>query len=429
MYESDERTLTFGHYDVLYKTGTGERLFISLSSVGDAKNDIMAFEWRKSLRQNIGDDSYIIIKDRTRSWFHSHEGFSDVIAFLKAFTIDNQVTYTLALGLSMGGYGALMISQHLKIDDVVAMSTIACVDEPGGFDGRYKHFLKDVVRSDNSDMIGKEVLTTNYLYLFAVDEVMDVLHADLLAAKAPNNARFFAYHGDHNTGITLGRQGKTQDFVNLIMDGGFTDDAAKKLGLYPVGTELISLLAQFHREKTEKGAHGLAQALPRNLIPAYAPASRHALRKIARYPLIASGRLLFPSELEPYLLSGWSNLEPTGFWSLGQDHKIGFHIVDGASTERVRVTLKFMALVTDRSPDQRVRVAVNDVLIMHQAIEAKHHHFDVCFELEAPQDVLISITTPDAVSPKALGLSKDARELAVFIKSIAIDRAGASLIR
>ena len=128
-----------------------------------------------------------------------------------------------------------------------------------------------------------------------------------------------------------------------------------------------------------------------------------------------------------YAGEGWSGQESWGRWSTNKEAHLKLRI-DAASNKPMLLHIRFGAFVNGKHPQQDVGVIVNGnhVSLLHfRADQGGDTPKD--FALEIPLGVVgdhgemsISLTTPDSVSPKSLGLGGDDRVLGVGVSSIKI---------
>lgn len=123
-----------------------------------------------------------------------------------------------------------------------------------------------------------------------------------------------------------------------------------------------------------------------------------------------------------HLLYGWSVAEHWGTWSEGHEAFIYFKLKDVPEEDAV-LQISGLAFVNERQPVQRIDVFIND------------HHMDTFERISAEEEthtvpipeyifserkgnLKITMRFPDAISPKAIGQSQDARVLAFGLKRI-----------
>ncbi|MBD7941572.1 alpha/beta hydrolase [Brevundimonas guildfordensis] len=366
--EFDERIYSFGKYEALVRVGTTDRLIISLSGVGNVAANQMGFEWRATIRRQSEGATYVIVKDTARSWFNEDDGFSQLVDFIRRLILDQHISDAVAIGLSMGAYGALVLASVLPIDRVIAMSSRACLDERGAFDGRNRSLIQKIAAGPRLSVAGLEKPSTTYVYVFSVDERNDVFHAEIFAANsAGNNTVFLAYHGDHNTGVTMTRSGTLSSTMGTILAGDLSPGTWSKLGFTAVSTDEITAIAAFHRAPRGIDAAGLAEIISHRILPCGAEAMKD-LRHLWPHAPVSTGRRIGPNHLRAYLGRGWGGAQATGTWSVGKDHVLQFSIIELSQPTSVRVTLALRALVNNRQERQSILIKQGELIVFEKVV-------------------------------------------------------------
>lgn len=118
---------------------------------------------------------------------------------------------------------------------------------------------------------------------------------------------------------------------------------------------------------------------------------------------------------EPYKSTGWSTTEEKFTWSEGTSAQLRIPVP--ASTEPVSLKMTIGALIkSPELPAQPVEVFINDQRIAEwQVADTAEFVARIPSDFTKNGGVLnITIKTPKATSPKALGLSADPRVLGIF---------------
>jgi hypothetical protein len=137
------------------------------------------------------------------------------------------------------------------------------------------------------------------------------------------------------------------------------------------------------------------------------------------------GRLAFwdfasGASVSPALVAGFDNIEPFGRWSIGPRASFSYTLVEPASRPRV-ARIALAAALVKGSHAQRVLVSVNGGARHAFRLDgAAGRIIEVPMPADAPLTGSIDFELPDAVSPKALGMGDDGRQLAIGVKSIEI---------
>lgn len=112
----------FHSYSLLYVPGLGRTLFIALAGVGNTKNDTISYEFKATMDRLGLDCHSIYIKDLSRSWFNKEDGWDDLVLFIRECILLNEIEDVCIIGLSMGGFGAIILSSYIKARRVISFS-------------------------------------------------------------------------------------------------------------------------------------------------------------------------------------------------------------------------------------------------------------------------------------------------------------------
>lgn len=135
---------------------------------------------------------------------------------------------------------------------------------------------------------------------------------------------------------------------------------------------------------------------------------------------ICSGLIDFSSAglLDTKRIEGMGHAEETGRWTVGPD--ASFTCLAGG--KRVtEATLDLQPFLAGRLKSQHLRISVNGDLVLDKVFAYDVDNGPVVIKLPEINEgagYKLAFSTPDAVSPKALGISTDDRPLGFFIRSI-----------
>jgi len=128
-----------------------------------------------------------------------------------------------------------------------------------------------------------------------------------------------------------------------------------------------------------------------------------------------------------YAAEGWSGPEDWGRWSLGEEARIVMRI-SGYIGQELTLNMTYVALANQKQPCQKVSITGNGYAIATQGIcladdggAPTPHRYRLPVGLVSADGLLeIRIETPDAISPKHLGINEDSSILAVGLKTLQI---------
>ena len=130
----------------------------------------------------------------------------------------------------------------------------------------------------------------------------------------------------------------------------------------------------------------------------------------------------------PMLADGWSTPEPWGVWSNAKVARIDVDAsaLDLTHTKVLVLTLSGRAFVTDKSPRQRISVLLAGTAVATEVVEYPKTRVELRAELPvdrigAARRLSLELQLPDAVAPRALGYSADARILAFGVERIVLE--------
>ena len=429
---SSEGSGEFGAYDVKIHEGTSRQLLIAFSGVGDvANNSDVRFEWGNSL-VNACDQAHILfIKDNARSWYTDENGHQAVTEFIESYQTEHGIERTLAFGLSMGGYGALVFSTFAPFDDVVALAARSCVGEASRFDSRNRKLMAQIPEGPYSAVVERLKPATRYTFLSSLDQVNDLMHFYHHHRACPEG-RFFVTRGNHNIGNEMNMRGEMGRFLAWLSNGC-------GVGQAPAGIEAASettfAVAQ-HLVRAGRGAMGFKEwqqafgnvpevELPLFLLANKVQAEIEQGSLVAAYPC-PNNTFLSPPYLSPYLGQGWYSPEPGGVWSQGYWHELKGRLLESHRNgeEEHHIRLRFEVY----HPPGKAQPAVIEAWVGGERVntlkvQSKNRFPTLVIPLSVEDDghFRLLIKTPGAAIPADdASDSADTREIALFLKGFVV---------
>ncbi len=438
--QSGRMVLEFDSYRVSVQLGSSHRLILSVSGfdhvAGEFQETAMLREWKGTLDRLKTDDHVIYLQDSRNAWFNGERGWSDLIDFIKQYKKACNITESIALGLSMGGTGALILDQFLEFDRVVALVPQTLVGhDVCAWDSRYQEAWRNIpdIRFPRiADCLRDD---GQYVLLFAVDVVEDARHVAALLTAGMNVEAFLSRAGEHNITFEMRRRGEQEDVLAALLS---TDDV---VDLSPFGYQRVD--ADFMASGDMILEEGLDQCSPADVhrlgmkYPSQVPTSFYpALREFeidrvlsaggnyrdaagTMFPIHAS-QICKPEELKNYAVFGWNALDYGFTWSEGAHHFIRFSVIDFKTHEEVTAKLFFLPLLHVDHKSQRIVISLNGEIVHQGVVEYGTHEasmVEVTVALKSA-DCEFYIYTPDFVSPSALGIGQDTRRMAVSLNKL-----------
>jgi len=127
-----------------------------------------------------------------------------------------------------------------------------------------------------------------------------------------------------------------------------------------------------------------------------------------------------------HLIYGWSGPEPWGTWSDGHEAVVYFKLKK-APIGDIALHLTGGAFINEKHPLQRMDVFINDVKMCTIIRDSSAEKTDIILipkyiYIKSRGKIKITMRFPDAVSPAAVGMSKDPRVLSFALKKIWISK-------
>lgn len=132
-------------YKVLSETGQNDTLVINFTGIGGLRyTRKLSPEFKNSIAPLQCHTGYII--DMTRTWYNVPEVFEGIKESIIELKNQFSPKKTVLMGLSMGGFGAILFSHYVRVDTVIAFSPQIEIDPrlTLHWDKRYLKFLKNI---------------------------------------------------------------------------------------------------------------------------------------------------------------------------------------------------------------------------------------------------------------------------------------------
>lgn len=425
----------FGVYDLQVQVGQLPVLIVAFSGVGDVANDVeVRFEWGYALEKVSADAHLLYIKDDARRWYTDANGHAEVVDYIEAYKKEHAIERTLAFGLSMGGYGALVFSTLTVFDDVVAMAARSCVGKASAFDSRNRALMNQIPEGPFTSVLTRLETKTRYTFLTSLDQVNDLKHFYHQYQAWPGG-QFYVTRGDHNIGKDMNMRGEMEHFMAWVCGGciaeqapagiRFADESTFALAKYLVDSGRSAV--KFKEWLPIFGAVDAAQVplfmlpnvvqqeIEQGCVPQAFPCPTHAF--------------IAPPYLHPYLGMGWYFPESGGVWSQGLWHELKGRIslppsaAQAEAEGRRQLRLSF-GLVS--APDSGDHFDIESweqgekVNTFRVARKNKYPMVAIPITVEADGQFSLLLRTPETVIPANISDSTDTREIALFLKGFVI---------
>lgn len=104
-----------------YIRGTGSRLVISISGVGNKRRFFPPWEF-VGTASDSGRNHVLLVSERARTWMNSPSLAETIAKQIESLVASEEIDEVVAMGNSMGGFMALVLPQYTNIDRIVAIS-------------------------------------------------------------------------------------------------------------------------------------------------------------------------------------------------------------------------------------------------------------------------------------------------------------------
>jgi pimeloyl-ACP methyl ester carboxylesterase len=129
---------------IRYMPGTGDTLVVSFSGVGKVRAEAPGPEFVGNASDG-GKNHVLFVSDESRCWLNTPGMAEQIVHVIEQTTLEFDIKRVVALGNSMGGSMALIISQMFRFDAVLAIVPQFSVDPKVVPDEqRWKYFRKQI---------------------------------------------------------------------------------------------------------------------------------------------------------------------------------------------------------------------------------------------------------------------------------------------
>jgi pimeloyl-ACP methyl ester carboxylesterase len=226
---------SFGGYELDFVPADGAatpaQLVIAVTGLHGAGEPITVFDFHASLLARPGHDR-IFLRDQRQSWYNAEEGWDALVASLAALIAAGGYERVTILGISMGGYGALLLGALLPQARVVALSPSITTDAAPHGRGIIRH--PKWFEEGHPAPRGTARLTgdpARILCLFGDQDIWDVVNARAFF-EAGWPQVFLCPDGAHELGVHLKQAGRLGRFLDRALEGAPMTAVAAAAGAY-----------------------------------------------------------------------------------------------------------------------------------------------------------------------------------------------------
>ena len=191
-----------GVYRVRIRAGSSHLLIIAFAGIGvvpEGERREIRWEFENALHV-IPDAHVMFVKDTSLSWYNAQDGRSDLVSILRSYRTSNNITRTATIGLSMGGFAAILFGSLIDADIALAFcpQTVSNLSENSRPDQRYNDIIFDGEVCGVSDLRELDAFRCDCKLFFGSEDWLDVWHATRLA-DYPNVHLHMIRGADHSS--------------------------------------------------------------------------------------------------------------------------------------------------------------------------------------------------------------------------------------
>lgn len=421
-------------YEVMEDKGEVDSLIVSISGIGNPELDRMLFELGGVFSKLNRRDHVIFLRDTRRSWFNDVEGYEDLLLYIRGYIQENEIKNVILIGMSMGGSGAIILAKDLLPSHTICINPQIFIGAGAApWDPRYVDLWGKIAEINHPNLAKYLPHIGRCTIVASLDDIYDARQILFIDGALPEDVSIYGIRSVHNVGQHLKQHGSWEDFVEALLNNKCSEVMAGPTAYNEYRSMILKLLDNPRGDWPEIVYQAVvdgAQPLPYHLFSYFQEANR---RRASKSPIESDGRVDFKLPLaipmgeldlskSGILTSGWSAPSSYGSWAVGREHRIAFRIPDRDYFGEVTLKLIFTSIGSIDCAEQSYTVHVGgDVVCAGAAIfsEVKPEYFSIPVTIDGDQ-VDILIVTPDAVSPKELGLNNDERLLSLRLKQVVL---------
>lgn len=202
---------------IKYAPGRSRKLVVSFSGVGTKRSEAPPPEFY-SIAGNQGENHVLFVTDMSRSWLNAPlmaEKIVKVIEWLKTRIDAERV---MAVGNSMGGTAALLLSNHTHFDTVTAVVPQVSINPDIVPEEQRWTYFRDQIETFRFDKVASMAAADTQYFVLHGDTPDELIHA-LRFPKIENGAHVILHGHDHNLARRLRKEGHLPGLMFHMMEG------------------------------------------------------------------------------------------------------------------------------------------------------------------------------------------------------------------
>ncbi|ETX30588.1 alpha/beta hydrolase-fold protein [Roseivivax isoporae] len=198
--------------------GTNARLVLSFTGVQHGMGQIPADEFIGSAA-GAGRNHVLFVSDLARTWF-TRAGLQErIVDIVTHYAAEHGIADMAAIGNSMGGYGALLLSDRLPLSVVAAFAPQVSMDATVVAEPRWPEFRAGFGPDLPASVAGPVAAARGTVFVtMGAQDALDRRHMALLP-EAAHVHRFLLRGCGHNTASFLKERGVIREVVAAMLAG------------------------------------------------------------------------------------------------------------------------------------------------------------------------------------------------------------------
>lgn len=197
--------------------GGSDRLVLCFAGIGGTPSIVPPIEFPRAASRN-GEDTVLFFSDPQRSWLNAPGLIEQIVAWVERYTHKIGARQVVALGHSMGGFMAAVMSGFTKIDVAMCFSPQACVHPQWARDEKRWAEWRDRITDFRIRAVGDHLDDDTTCYAMFGRHPREAPQRERFPIR--KNVHFFVFPNTvHNTPQRLKQAGVLDDVVRYAFHG------------------------------------------------------------------------------------------------------------------------------------------------------------------------------------------------------------------
>jgi pimeloyl-ACP methyl ester carboxylesterase len=224
----------FGSLETLLARPEASRLVVTFSSAGDPEEALPYWDFQQFF-SHTPDFAVLHVRDRNRAWFNDPDGLRSVAALVNQLRRQYGYTTVITLGVSMGGFGAILFARYYSIDHAIALApqTVLHHDLRVYFDAPRPYMIDAIPHLFHDDLL---------------DDLPSYLPATLISGSENPIDVWMIHRISHIAGVCcLCIPRSPHNIANLLVDTGMMATLLRSAAKDSIGSFETALIAGWSR--------------------------------------------------------------------------------------------------------------------------------------------------------------------------------------